>query len=80
MAILLIICVIIGADVIWHIRQYREIKRLDENWNDLFNSKLTSEQNCFDLCRHYLEKIDDLYAELEKYKGAQNEGDSTGNN
>lgn len=26
-----------------------------------------------------LKKIDDLYAELEKYKGAQNESDSTGN-
>lgn len=32
------------ADVYWHIWEYKERKRLDKCWVDLFNAKLESDQ------------------------------------
>ena len=36
--------ILICADVCWHIWEYKERKRLDKCWVDLFNAKLESDQ------------------------------------
>lgn len=40
---------IIIADVCWHVWEYKERKRLDDCWNDLFNCKLDSDRRYIDL-------------------------------
>lgn len=52
----------------FYIYQQKEIKRLHECWDDVFNAKLESESKWRDLCNHYLEKIDDLLAENKLLK------------
>lgn len=39
-----IVIALFVADVCWHIWEYRERKRLDRCWEDLFNDKLESDQ------------------------------------
>ena len=53
---------IIIADGCWHVWEYKERKRLDDCWNDLFNSKLESD-------RRYL----DLMQEIISNQGANND-------
>ena len=38
--------ILICADVCWHIWEYKERKRLDKCWVDLFNDKIKSDQLC----------------------------------
>ena len=55
----LIISFIIGADIYWHIWEYKERKRLDECWNDLFNSKLDADRRYIDLFKKIIYKEQD---------------------
>jgi hypothetical protein len=50
------------------IYQRREIKRLHNRWDDVFNAKIESERRWAGLCNHYLEKIDELTAEQKDVK------------
>lgn len=36
--------ILVCMDIGWHIWEYRERKRLDKCWADLFNAKLESDQ------------------------------------
>ena len=40
----IIFVVLICVDVCWHFWEYKERKRLDKYWEDLFNAKLKSDQ------------------------------------
>ena len=57
---MIVVIVLLGLSIGYNIYQHKEIKRLDECWNDLFNSKLESDNKWRGLCNHYLEKIDEL--------------------
>lgn len=48
---ILMISFIIGADVCWHIWEYKERKRLHECWNDLFNSKIDSDNRWIEMLK-----------------------------
>ena len=63
---MIVIAFLIGADIGWHIWEYKECRRLNENWDDLFNTKLESDNRWHGLCCHYLETIMELRAEIEK--------------
>lgn len=39
-----VVIILICIDAGWHIWEYRERKRLDRCWEDLFNAKLESDQ------------------------------------
>lgn len=54
---MIIIATIIGLDIWWHIWEYKERKRLDKCWTDLFNHKLDSDMKWGNLCNHYVKKI-----------------------
>lgn len=41
--------ILICMDIGWHIWEYRERKRLDRYWVDLFNDKLESDQRWISL-------------------------------
>lgn len=41
--------ILICADVAWHVWEYQERKRLDRCWEDLFNTKLESDQRWISL-------------------------------
>ena len=58
--IVIVIAIIIGLDIWWHIWEYKERKRLDKCWIDLFNNKLDSDAKWGKLCDHFVEKIDKL--------------------
>jgi len=45
---IVILIALLVADVCWHIWEYRERKRLDKYWVDLFNDKLESDQRWID--------------------------------
>lgn len=57
---MIIVIILLGFSIGYNIYQHKEIKRLDECWNDVFNAKLESESKWRSLCHHYLEKIDEL--------------------
>ena len=63
---MIILAFLIGADIGWHVWEYKERRRLNENWDDLFNTKLESDNRWHDLCCYYLETIRELRAEIEK--------------
>ena len=63
---MIFIAFLIGADIGWHIWEYKERRRLNENWDDLFNTKLESDNRWHGLCCRYLETIMELRAEIEK--------------
>lgn len=65
----MIVIAIIGLDILWHIWEYKERKRLDKCWTDLFNHKLDSDMKWKNLCSHYVEKI----CELTETKGGDND-------
>lgn len=56
---MIILAFLIGADIGWHIWEYKERRRLKENWDDLFN-------RWHGLCGYYLETVVELRAEIEK--------------
>lgn len=41
--------ILICMDISWHIWEYRERKRLESCWKDLFDDKLKSDQRWIDL-------------------------------
>ena len=63
---MIFIAFLIGADIGWHIWEYKERKRLHKCWDDVFNTKLDSDNRWRGLCCHYLEIIGELRAEIEK--------------
>ena len=63
---MIVIAFLIGADIGWHIWEYKERKRLNKCWDDLFDKKLNSDSRWNKLCYHYIETIGELRAEIEK--------------
>lgn len=55
-----ILMVLLGFCIGYIIYQRKEIKRLNNCWDDVFNAKLKSEERWRSLCYHYLEKITEL--------------------
>lgn len=70
---MIVLIILLGFSVGYNIYQRKEIKRLDENWKDLFDSKLNSESRWRALCDHQLETITGLCLENEKLKGKKRE-------
>ncbi len=60
-----ILVVLLGFCIGYIIYQHREIKRLNDCWDDVFNAKIESERRWAGLCNHYLEKIDKLTAKQQ---------------
>lgn len=48
---ILVISFLIGADIYWHIWEYKERKRLDKCWEDLFNRKIESDNRYIELIK-----------------------------
>ena len=63
---MILLCFLIGADIGWHIWEYKERKRLEKNWDDLFDTKLNSDNRWRDLCCKYIETIGVLRNENER--------------
>lgn len=63
---MILIAFLIGADIGWHIWEYGERKRLNKYWDDLFDTKLNSDNRWRDLCNYQLDLISELRAEIEK--------------
>lgn len=69
---MIVIATIIGLDILWHIWEYKERKRLDKCWTDLFNHKLDSDMRWKKLCDCYIEKIAELMQTNQKEQQCQN--------
>ena len=67
MCVTLVITALI-LDIVWHIKDRLEIRRLNKNWDELFETKVDSDFRWNELCHHYLEKITSLCLENEKLK------------
>ena len=52
---MIIIAFLICADVCWHIWEYKERKRLDKCWEDLFNRKIESDNKHIELLKKIFE-------------------------
>lgn len=63
-----IFIVLIVVDVCWHICEYKERRRLDKCWDDVFKSKIESDIRWSEICCGYIKTISDLRTKLEKYK------------
>lgn len=55
------------------IKAYKEIKRLEKCWVDVFNSKIDSDNKWSEMCKGYIETITYLRTENEKLKEKINE-------
>lgn len=55
---MIILFVLLGLDIYWHIWEYKERKRLDECWEDLFDSKLNADRRYIDLFKKFMEMND----------------------
>lgn len=56
---MILLLILLGLDIYWHIWEYKERKRLDKCWEDLFNSKLESEKRWETLFKKIIKNKDE---------------------
>lgn len=73
---MIIVIILLGFSIGYNIYQRKEIKRLDECWKDLFDSKLDGESRWRELCNHQLDTITKLALENNKLKNKKRKGNA----
>lgn len=56
---MILLLILLGLDIYWHIWEYKERKRLDKCWEDLFNRKLESDKRWETLLKKIIENKDE---------------------